>query len=108
MTRLFELAQLVRSKNAGPFELTFDILFDDPAIWRRVIDSGVITVESISALYQVAPATVRVFHYEPGNAIKISFARPIASGDVGDRDITGGQQYAPLVDLEIPDLSAHT
>ncbi|MGQ0751527.1 MAG: DUF4387 family protein, partial [Betaproteobacteria bacterium] len=29
MTTLAELARLIRSKNAGPFELTFDIMFDD-------------------------------------------------------------------------------
>ena len=29
MTQLAELARLIRSKNAGPFELTFDIMFDD-------------------------------------------------------------------------------
>jgi hypothetical protein len=29
MTKLAELASLVRSKNAGSFVLTFDVLFDD-------------------------------------------------------------------------------
>ena len=27
MTALAELARLIRSKNAGPFELTFDVIF---------------------------------------------------------------------------------
>ncbi len=27
--RLYDLAKVLRSKNAGPFELTLDIMFDD-------------------------------------------------------------------------------
>ena len=30
--------------------------------------------------------------------MKISFPRPVVSGDFGDTDITGGQQYAVLVE----------
>ena len=33
MTPLGELARLIRSKNAGPFELTFDIMFEDNATY---------------------------------------------------------------------------
>ena len=35
MTILGDLATLIRSKNAGPFILTFDIMFDDEASYRR-------------------------------------------------------------------------
>jgi hypothetical protein len=33
------------------------------------------------------------------NALKISFPRPVVSGDFGDTDITGGQQYALVIDV---------
>jgi hypothetical protein len=108
VTALHELARLVRSKNAGPFQLTFDVLFDDAATYRRVVDSGVISAERMAALYHVPADSVRVFHYAPGLAIKFSFPRPVASGDPADRDVTGGQQYAPLVDLEIPPPQSST
>jgi len=45
MTTLGDLARLIRSKNAGPFVLTFDIMFDDKADYLRVRDSGVVTKE---------------------------------------------------------------
>jgi hypothetical protein len=32
MATLGELARLIRSKNAGPFELTFDIMFARPEV----------------------------------------------------------------------------
>ena len=43
MAKLKDLAQLIRSKNAGPFVLTFDIMFDSMQDYLRVRDSGVIS-----------------------------------------------------------------
>ena len=37
--RLADLAKVIRSKNAGPFELTFDVLFDSEEAYVRVVDS---------------------------------------------------------------------
>src|ERR1700758_5087751 len=37
---LADIAKLIRSKNAGPFTLTFDIMFADLVSYRRVKDSG--------------------------------------------------------------------
>jgi len=102
VTKLAEIAKLIRSKNAGPFELTIDVIFDDLDAMHRVADSEILSAERIGELYRVPVEGIRVFHYEPGLAIKISFPRPITSGALDDTDVTGGQQYAPLVDLEIP------
>ena len=38
--KLYELAHVLRSKNSGPFAVTLDILFDDPAVYERVKRSG--------------------------------------------------------------------
>jgi hypothetical protein len=104
--QLHELATLVRSKNAGPFVLTIDIMFDDAAKYRLVRDSGVLTDASIAALYGVRPEEVRVFHYEPATALKISLPRPHPSGSQEDGDVYGGQFHGPLVLLEIPPATA--
>lgn len=100
-TRLRDLAVFVRSKNAGPFMLTIDLFFDGPADCRRVIDSGAITPRKISDLYGVAEETVKIIHVPPANALKVSFPRPLAAGDIGDADVAGGQQFVPLLNLEI-------
>ena len=49
--KLYELAHVLRSKNSGPFAVTLDILFDDPAVYERVKRSGKITPENIARLY---------------------------------------------------------
>jgi hypothetical protein len=45
---------------------------------------------------------VSVIEYDAANAIKVTIPRPVISGDVDDTDVFGGQQYGPLVDLEVP------
>ena len=39
MSSLGELARLIRSKNAGPFELTFDIMFEEAPAWSAAKSS---------------------------------------------------------------------
>jgi hypothetical protein len=106
MARLWEITRLIRSKNAGPFVLTFDIMFDDHLLYRRTRDSGVITRELVARLYNMSAEDVMLFHCDNALAIKISIPRPTFSGDLQDSDVFGGQQFAPLVDLEIPGTEA--
>lgn len=103
MARLRDLARMIRSKNAGPFELTIDILFADQPTYERVKNSGRVSKEFIGAMFQLEPAKVKLFHYDPAYAIKASVPRYTISGDLDEVDVFAGQQYAQLVDLEIPD-----
>ncbi len=34
--KLYDVAKILRSKNSGPFELTFDIIFDNEQDYERV------------------------------------------------------------------------
>lgn len=104
MPRLHELARLIRSKNAGPFALTFDILFEDEAAYRHVRDSGVLGSALFARLYGVSEGSVRIYAVDAALALKITIPRSIRQGDVADTDSHGAQQYGPLVDLEVPDL----
>jgi len=102
MTTLANLARLIRSKNAGPFELTFDIMFDDQPTYLRVKRSGMLTREKVAACYGVEPSQVKFFEVDNALAFKASIPRPVVQGDPRDSDGHGGQQYAPLMDIEIP------
>ncbi|MEJ1978693.1 MAG: DUF4387 domain-containing protein [Acetobacteraceae bacterium] len=103
MATLGELAQLIRSKNAGAFCLTFDVMFREEATYRRVLAANVLTRESFARLYQMEPDDVMFFTHDAARAIKISIPRPYVQGDLDDGDMYGGQQHAPLVDLVIPE-----
>ena len=104
MATLEMLAKVIRSKNAGPFELTFDIMFDDPASYDRVKKSGAINVHAIAGLYRVRADDVLVCRpYDPAVAFKITIRRPVGSGDITDRDVYGCQQHVPLMKIEVPE-----
>ena len=103
MAKLRDVTKLVRSKNAGPFALTFDIMFDDPEVYRRVRDSGAINKGVVAHLYKQREEDILFFNCDNALAIKFSIPRPVFSGELEDADTFGGQQYAPLLDIEVPD-----
>ncbi len=90
--------RLIRSKDAGPFMLTIDMFFADSATRERYLASGLFDADAIGELYGVDAAQVTRYDLADIDAVKISFPRAVISGDFGDTDITGGQQYALLVD----------
>lgn len=103
MTKLRDLCKAVRSKQAGPFRLTFDLVFKNDDSYERVKASGAITASLIANLYGIQQDQItHVVFYDPGRAIKITMIRPCVAGDPGDGDVYGCQQHAPLLDLSVP------
>jgi hypothetical protein len=97
-----DIAETVRSKNAGPFWITFDILFRDDRDYERVSTPAVISPNVIGSLYKVDPAAVKIYRIPSLRAVKISFPRPVPQGSFYDRDMHSGQQYIPLSELRVP------
>lgn len=96
--KLTDLADVIRSKNSGPYEITFDVIFKDEAMFRRVAEAGAINAESFAALYHIKPEDVLgVVAFPPAKAIKITIVRPIPSGGLGETDVYGAQQHGPLM-----------
>jgi hypothetical protein len=102
MVKLKDIAKACKSKNAGPFHITLDIMFDDAGLFAKVAATKVINVDLIASLYGVSPADVVFTEYAPAFAWKATIPRRIVSGAVGDTDIYGAQQHAPLLEIEIP------
>ena len=101
MPELWQFTKLIRSKNAGPFELTFDIMFKDEDSFQKVMASGKLSADLVAQIYHVDRKQVRFFVIESLLTVKISIPRPIFSGDVGDTDVYGGQFHGPLVRLQV-------
>lgn len=99
--KLWEMTRLIRSKNAGPFELTFDIIFKNKAGYEKVRDAKVISTCWVANTYGVQESLVKVIEYPAANAIKVTIPRPVISGDIMDSDVYGGQQHGPFVELDI-------
>ena len=48
MTKLYDLASTIRSKNAGVNQVTFDIIFPSAERYQRVLESKAITRDTIA------------------------------------------------------------
>jgi Domain of unknown function (DUF4387) len=88
--------------NAGPFRLTFDVMFAEPKVYARVRGSGALTREVVAAHYDLPPEEVKCFVCDSALALKASIPLANFQGDRRDSDNHGGQQYAALIDIEIP------
>lgn len=101
--RLKDLARIMRSKNAGPFELTFDVMFDDPAVYERVKRSGVLEPAGLARLYRSSFEDVLAcMFFDPALAFKFTLRRGWEQGAIAERDTFGAQQYAPLLNIIVP------
>ncbi|GAA4339771.1 DUF4387 domain-containing protein [Pigmentiphaga soli] len=100
--RLKDVAKVVKSKNAGPFEITLDIILPDAQAFDLVEASGVFDSALFARLYGFDESEILFSAYRPALAFKATIPRRIASGDIGDTDVYGAQQHAPLLDVEIP------
>lgn len=98
--KLLDITDIIRSKNSGPYELTFDIMFKDFDWFQKVCDANVINEDLVCSLYKIKPEDIiNIVHFKPAKAIKITINRPICSGDLGETDVYGAQQHAPLLDV---------
>jgi uncharacterized protein DUF4387 len=101
MKELWQFTKLIRSKNAGPFELTFDIMFKDADSFDQVMRSERLSAASIAELYKVELEQVRFFVIKQLLTVKISIPRRVFSGDMRDTDVYGGQFHGPLVRIPV-------
>ncbi len=101
MATLKELAYVLRSKNAGPFYLTFDIIFQQTEFYDKVRSSKAINAARIAELYKVNPDDVQIYEYDKAESIKVTIPRLHSSGDILDNDIFGCAQHVPLMDIII-------
>jgi hypothetical protein len=98
-----DVAQVVRSKNAGPFWQTLDIFLADDHDYQQVAFAPGLNEQAIGRAYAVDAAAVRIFRIPALHVVKISFPRPAPQGGVRDRDMHAGQQHIPLQHLPLND-----
>lgn len=99
--KLIDVAEVIRSKNAGPYELTFDIIFKEWDMFEKICKAKVINKELIAKLYNIpVEKVINIIEFKPAKAIKSTIVRHISSGEPGETDVYGAQQHAPLLNLE--------
>lgn len=101
MPKVREVCHVVRSKVAGPFWVTMDLMFDSRDNFDRYSSSSALGREAIADLYGVGSDDVALYPVPSLNVLKISFPRQTVQGGVGERDLHSGQQYTYILDKEL-------
>jgi hypothetical protein len=56
----------------------------------------------IAGLYGItADKVINIVYFKPAKSIKATIVRPICSGGLGETDVYGAQQHAPLLGIEV-------
>lgn len=101
MAKVSEVCRHVRSKNAGPYWVTFDFFFKSHEDFLTYHKSPTLAPALFEKIYGADPDTVKQFPVESLNMIKISYGRRTPQGGEVERDMHCGQQYVRLLDVEL-------
>jgi hypothetical protein len=91
-----------RTRNAGAFLVSADMVFNSEEEYLRWRDSGVINAAAVAELLHADPATVQVIDYPAANAIKITLPRRTVAGGPDDTDLDSAATFVPLLALTLP------
>jgi hypothetical protein len=108
MTGIRECASTMRTRNAGAFIVSADIVFKTPELYAAWRDSGIITAAAVAERMQVDADSVQIIDYPAASALKITVPRRTVAGGPGDTDLDSAAQFVPLLDfdLDLGDLGA--
>ncbi len=100
---LSDLCSIVRTKNAGPFLFTLDIVFRDSEIYEAVKTHNLLSRELIAAVYGVPVDAVVVFEtFDNISAVKATLRRLKVAGSPGDSDVYAKNQEVPALTIRFP------
>ncbi len=99
MPEVREIAEKVRSKNAGPFWVTIDIFCGSDAAFRQLVDG--LSTERVAVALGAGVESLQRFDIAELAVIKISLPRPVVQGHRGDRDMHGAALASIVGELVI-------
>lgn len=99
MKKLIDYTKILRSKNAGPLFITFDLIFNSKEDMKYVEQN--LKKSDISKAYNIEEDKIDIISYGVVNSIKITFPRKNISGALSDNDVYGCQQHMKLANIEI-------
>ncbi|WWC71754.1 uncharacterized protein I206_105713 [Kwoniella pini CBS 10737] len=98
-----DLARVVRSKNSGPYEITFDVMFATLEDYQFVKGQDKLNKEFVKKSWKVEndDDILALMWFEPALAWKCTIKRSWDQGSFGERDTFGTAQHAPLMMLKL-------
>ena len=99
MPEIRDIAQKVRSKNAGPFWVTIDIFCGSSDAYAHIRDR--LQTSAAAAALGVPTQELKRFDIGDLNVIKLSAPRPSVQGTRADRDMHGAGWAVLIAELQI-------
>lgn len=104
---LSDIAKVVRSKNAGPYEITLDVIFESPAVYELVKSCGLLSADLIAKLYNISSEDIIwCGYYDVALAFKATIPRKrngifTSAGGFMENDVHGSQHHTELLMLDL-------
>ncbi|OHW89738.1 hypothetical protein CSPAE12_11659 [Colletotrichum incanum] len=105
---LSDISRVLRSKNAGPYEITMDVMFESELVFEAVKGSGVLSPENVANALGIKPEDiVWLGFFAPALAFKVTIPRfrggkKASAGSFMENDIHGSQQHLGLSIMKLP------
>lgn len=107
-TTLGDIALFLRSKNAGPYEVTFDVVFATNSIYQLVRDEDILNKRVVAGLLkQREEDIIWIGFFDQAMAFKVTIPRlwkgkVTPNGSRMENDIWAAQRYLPLMNMKLP------
>ncbi|KAJ0296861.1 hypothetical protein COL5a_004915 [Colletotrichum fioriniae] len=105
---LSDISRVLRSKNAGPYEITMDVIFESESIFRAIRESELLSPINVAEALGISESDiVWAGFFEPALAFKVTIPRfrggkKASAGSFMENDIHGSQQHLGLSVLKLP------
>ncbi|KAH7198869.1 uncharacterized protein B0J16DRAFT_280795, partial [Fusarium flagelliforme] len=106
---LSDLCRVLRSKNAGPYEITIDAIFSSKEIYDTIKTSGLLSTSNVAKAIGVAEEDIIwIGFFDPAIALKVTIPRvrmgvKKSAGGFMESDIHGSQEHMGLASMRLPD-----
>ena len=99
MTKMADITQKIRSKNAGPFWITIDVFCADDAAYTRALVAA--DSERVAHALGISVSNLKRYDLPDLRVLKFSFPRPIVQGTRFDRDMHGASFANLIAELDV-------
>ncbi|KAI3571796.1 hypothetical protein IWW34DRAFT_894421 [Fusarium oxysporum f. sp. albedinis] len=106
---LSDLCRIVRSKNAGPYEITIDAMFSSQEAYEAVKSSDLLSASNVADAIGISEEDIIwIGFFDPAISFKVTIPRirsgkKKSAGGFMENDIHGSQEHMGLASLKLPE-----
>ncbi|KAL9573209.1 hypothetical protein ACKAV7_002894 [Fusarium commune] len=106
---LSDLCRIVRSKNAGPYEITIDAMFASKEAYEAVKSSDLLSTSNVAKAIGISEEDIIwIGFFDPAISFKVTIPRvrsgkKKSAGGFMENDIHGSQEHMGLASLRLPE-----